>query len=87
VRTRGVTIDVVVQPGVSSMHAIDGHDDKPKARFLPRAAYDVRMVMSSSNGPPAGLRLPHSTVLLIFGIVVGLGIGFAYGLIKPRART
>ena len=86
-RTRGVTIDVVVQPGVSSMHAIDGHDDKPKARFLQPAAYDVRMVMSSSKGPRSGVRLPHSTLLLIFGIVVGIGIGFAYGLIKPRDRA
>jgi hypothetical protein len=69
------------------MHAIDGHDDKPKARFLRPAAYDVRMVMSSTQVPGSGLRLPRSTVLLIFGIVVGIGIGFAYGLIKPRARA
>ena len=32
------------------MHAIDGHDDKPKARLRP-AAYDVRMVMSSTQVP------------------------------------
>ena len=69
------------------MHAIDGHDDKPKARFLQPAAYDVRMVMSSSKEPHSGMRLPHSTLLLIFGIVVGIGIGFAYGLIKPRDRA
>ena len=69
------------------MHAIEGHDDKPKARFLPHAAYDVRMVMSSSKGWRSGMRLPHSSLLLIFGIVVGIGIGFVYGLIKPRARA
>ena len=69
------------------MHAIDGHDDKPKARFLPPAAYDVRMVMSSSKEWRSGMRLPHSSLLLIFGIVVGIGIGFVYGLIKPRARA
>ena len=51
------------------------------------AAYDVRMVMSSSERPRSGVRLQPSTVLLVFGIVVGIGIGFAYGLIKPRARA
>jgi hypothetical protein len=69
------------------MHAIEGHDDKPKARFLSHAAYDVRMVMSSSKGSRSGMRLTQSSLLLIFGIVVGIGIGFAYGLIKPRARA
>ena len=52
-------------------------------RALRPAAYDVRMVMSSTQVPGSGLRLPRSTVLLIFGILVGIGIGFAYGLIKP----
>ena len=69
------------------MHAIEGHEDKPKARFLPPAAYDVRMVMSGSKGWRSGMRLPHSSLLLVFGIVAGIGIGFAYGLIKPRARA
>jgi hypothetical protein len=45
------------------------------------------MVMSSSKGPRSGMRPPHSTLLFIFGIMVGVGIGFAYGLIKPRARA
>lgn len=86
-RTGGVAIDVVVQPCVSPVHAIDGHDDKPKARFLEPAAYDVRMAMSSSERPRSGMSLQRSTVLVVFGIVVGIGIGFAYGLIKPRARA
>ena len=54
---------------------------------MPHAAYDVRMVMSSSKGSRSGMRLTQSSLLLIFGIVVGVGIGFAYGLIKPRARA
>ncbi len=29
----------------------------------------------------------RSTLLLALGIVVGMGIGFAYGLIKPRERA
>jgi hypothetical protein len=69
------------------VHAIHGHDDKPKARFLGPAAYDVRMVMSSSEAPGSGMRLMRSTLLLALGIVVGMGIGFAYGLIKPRERA
>ena len=85
-RTGGVTVDVIVEPGVPPVHAIDGHDDKPKARFLGLAAYDVRMVRSSSEVPPSGLRLLRSTLLVAVGIVVGIGIGFAYGLIKPRPR-
>jgi hypothetical protein len=69
------------------VHAIDGHDDKPKARFLQPAAYDVRMAMSSTQRPHSGVRLQRSMMLVVFGIVVGIGIGFAYGLIKPRDRA
>ena len=65
------------------MHAIDGHDDKPQGALLRPAAYDVRMVMSSTQVPGSGLRLPRSTVLLIFGIRGRDRHGFAYGPIKP----
>ncbi|HKH56503.1 MAG TPA: hypothetical protein VKA58_13720 [Propionibacteriaceae bacterium] len=45
------------------------------------------MARSSSTVPPSGLRLLRSTLLVAVGIVAGIGIGFAYGLIKPRPRA
>jgi hypothetical protein len=45
------------------------------------------MAMSSSTVPRSGLPLLRSMMLVAVGIVAGIGIGFAYGLIKPRARA
>jgi len=50
---------------------------------LPAAAYDVRMGKSGGSG----LRVGRRALWLALGTLTGLGIGFVYGLMKPRARA
>jgi hypothetical protein len=51
---------------------------------LGRAAYDGRMAKSSGTGMPRPVRW---SVWLGLGVLLGLLLGFAFGLAKPRVRT